>query len=260
MMRKLTKRELFHLTGAGAAAYLASKLDEFLPVYPEKRPPFRARIQGRSVWLAELRPEGKVVHAQYAYYPYQYQDPYMYYGQYQMWAAGQWYQAQYQSYMQRLVQQYSWAQSYVSPMQRYMQQFSNSYSLSEPFAMESIQSIYSYGDGVPATDDLILGLTRRNRPVLAKGKPVKLMSAVSDIADNEGWAEQDKEKAAGPQSDSMLKTASLGRQTVAGAGYRTANGEAFVSARRYENQDSGETGSIVMFDTSRNKEVRLVEV
>lgn len=255
-----TRRSFFHLVGGCATGAVTVQLGQLLPTGGYVSTRFRAEVRGRLVWIAELSPEPNVVHAQYAYYPYQYQNPYAYYGQYQMWAAGQWYQQQYQAYMQQLVQQNTWARSYVSPMASYMQQYANSYSLSEPFAMESIRSLYTYGDGDPGEDDLILGLNKNGRRVLARGKSVRAMSAISDIADSEDWDDEEKEASSGPQSSSRTRSVQVGSKRISGSGFDTENGEAFVSSRRYRNEDSGEEGSLIVFDTSENKEVRLVEV
>jgi hypothetical protein len=176
-----------------------------------------------------------------------------------MWTAAQ-YQQQYLAYMQRLIQQYTWAQSYVSPMQSYMQQYANSYNLSEPFAMESIRSLYSYGNSDRSRDDLVIGINRNSQTVQTKSKAVRLLSAISDIAEKMGWTSREKERSSGPQSNSMPKNAYLGGRTVGGVGYDTVNGAAMASASRFRDQDSGATGSLVIFDTGKGKEMRLVEL
>jgi hypothetical protein len=258
---RFTRRQIFHACGYGASAYLLTKLPDFFPLLETKGRMIRTEIRGRMVWLEEiLYTPSNTVYAQYAYHPYQYQNPYAYFGNYQMWQQQQWNAMQYQAYMQQLIQQYTWAQQYQAAMANYMQQYSNSYSLSQPFAMDSIRSIYSYGEGGSSSDDLLLGLNSNRQTVSAKGKPVHLVSAVAGIADDEGFSTRKKERSAGPQSSAIRSTEQLGEASISGSGFHTANGGAFISNREFRDSDSGERGSIVMFDDGSKTQRHLVAV
>jgi hypothetical protein len=256
---RITRRQIFHACGYGASAYLLAKLPDFFPLRETKGRMIKTEIRGRTVWLEEiLQTSVNVVHAQVPYYPYQYQNPYAYFGNYQIWQ--QWNAMQYQAYMQRLTQQYTWAQQYQAALANSMQQYANSYALSQPFAMDSIRSIYSYGEGNSSSDDLLLGLNSARQNVQATGKPVRLVSAVAGIADDEGFSQRQKERSAGPQSSAGRATEQLGGASIFGSGFRTANGGAFVSKDEFRDSDSGERGSIVMFDDGSRTQRHLVSV
>ncbi|MGC4049205.1 MAG: hypothetical protein QM757_06780 [Paludibaculum sp.] len=258
MDRKLTKRQFFNFCGIAGAVYVGSRVPEFFPLGPEVR--LDVVIKGRRARLKQL-PESSlpVVHAQYAYYQYQYHNPYTYYGAYQMWA--QWNYARYQAYMYQLAQQRAWMQSYMSPLGMHLQRFASSHSLSEPFPMDSVRSVYSYGDSYnPQAPDVVAGLNRVRQPVTVTGRAVSLMSAVSSIGKDEDWVDVEIEATAGPQRDSGYGTERINNRILPTDGYRTINGTAFVTKASFKDEDSGEQGNLVVFDTKKGRELRLVEV
>jgi hypothetical protein len=257
-MPSITRRRLLNWCTGGATAVLVSQISDLLPIPSGKGRIIEAVIQGKRVWLEEVpKPSRNAVYAQ-AYYPYTYQNPYSHFCTCSM--MPQYNYGQYAQYMQGLAQQYAWTQNYVAQMASYMQQYSRGYSLSQPFAMNEIRSLYSFGDADSSDDDLLFGLNAAGNHVVSRGKSVKLVDAIADISDDENWNRRKKERSSGPQSNSRPMTAALKGGSVGGTGFDSANGSTFISSREYRNTDSGETGSIVMFDTGAGKEARLVPV
>ena len=251
----MTRRRILNLAGCAASGCLLAELPDLLPLPGRKGRLIRTEIRGKRVVLEELVPSRNTVYAQ-SYYAFQYRTPYAYFGNYQMWAS--WNAMQYQAYMQRLIQQYTWAQYYQNALAQYMQQYANnSYSLSQPFALDSIRSIYSYGRG---SDEVLLGLNKYQNNVQASGPSVRAVSAVADIIEDEGYSRTRIERSAGPQSSAVRTTEYLGEAPVGGAGFRTDNGKVFASARRFRDTDSGDQGNLLMFDDGARKQRHFVEL
>jgi hypothetical protein len=258
---QITKRGFFHLCGGAAVAVLASELPDLVTLPKGRGRIVEVELLGRKVLLEELpQPSKNTVFAQYryTYYQYTYRSPYANYGRYQQWAYAQ-YQAQYQAYMQTLIEQYSWIQNYRAQMAAYMQEYySQSYQMSQPFPLDSVRSIYSYGSS--SNSEIVLGLNKRREQVLAQGKSVRAMAVIASITDSDDDDDDEKEMSAAPQTSSRSVTTESGAYSIAGSGYGTANGSAFISSREYKNVDTEERGSILIYDTKAQKETRLVAV
>ena len=257
---RFSRRRLFDLCGMAGAAYVGSRLPELFPVGSENVT-LDVEIRGRKVRLRQ-KPQSSLptVHARYVVLiPYHYQNPYAYYGAYQMWA--EWNYAQYQAYMYRLAQQRAWMQAYMSPLGQHLAGFANTHSLSEPFPMDSVRSVYSFGDSFNGqSQDVVAGLNRFRQPVTARDRTVSLMSAISAIGDDEDWVDVEVEATAGPQRDSGFGNERIGNKTFSTKGYRTTNGTSFVTDATFEDKDSGEQGNLVVFDTKKGRRLRLVEL
>ncbi len=211
----------------------------------------RVTLGGRRATLVPLRRQLSTAAAQWGYYAYQFQ-------QQQMWQ--QWSAMQYQLHMQQMAAQHAWVQAYQAAMAQQMQGFyARGYTMSEPFAMDSIRSLYSYGS-TRSGDELLTGYNRSRVPVQVAGKSARLVDVVQEIGDDLDLDDEDKERASGPQSSSQRVSQRVGSSSVAGRGFRTVEGEAWASDREYEDRDTGDEGNLVIFDSVEGREMRLVPV
>jgi hypothetical protein len=244
-MKRFSRREVLRraFTTAAAAAVgpfaLEYATELTLPV----------RLNDGLTTLRRIGLESGALQAQWAYHPYQYQ-------QYQMWA--QWNALQYQAYMRQMAAQYAWLQAYQAALAQQMQAwYGRGYNMSEPFAMDAVRSVYSYGNG-RSGDEMVVGLNRYRSQVEAQGNAARMVSAIQDIGDDEGWDDEDIERAAGPQSSSRRATERVGGRTIQGRGVRTAEGEAFVSDDRFKDENTDRKGNLIVFDSASGKQLRLV--
>jgi hypothetical protein len=207
------------------------------------------RLNGELTTLRRINQGSTALQAQYAYHPYQYQ-------QYQMWQ--QWNAMQYQMYMQQMAAQYAWLQAYQGALAQQMQAgYGQGYNMSEPFAMDAVRSVYSYGS-TRSGNEMVVGLNRHRTVVRARGNSARMVSAIEDIGDDEGWDDEDTERAAGPQSSSRSTTEPVDGRSVRGTGFRTDAGEAFVSDDRFKDENTDNKGNLIVFDSASGKELRLV--
>jgi hypothetical protein len=254
---RISRRKVTNSLGLAGAAYIATELPKMFPI-GEENVCIEVTIRGRKARLRQC-PSSRLVsvHAQYAYYPFQYQNPYAYYGTYQMWA--QWNYAQYQAYMYRLAQQQAWLSAYMSPLGQFLSRFADTHSLSEPFPMPSVRSVYSYGESFDGRGkDVVAGLNSYRQPVAIEGRAVSLMSAISSIGEDERWVDVEIEASAGPQSNSGPGQERINNRSFATEGYRTRHGVAFVTNTKFEDTNTKETGNLIVFDTKNGKERNLV--
>ena len=244
-METLTRRDLLRLAGATASAVALgpTAIDRATELT------LRVSLNGRMTTLRRIRHGVTTLSAQWPYHPYQMQ-------QYQMWA--QWSMMQYQAYMHQLALQHAWVNAYQAALAQQMQAYyGRGYAMSEPFAMDAVRSIYSYGT-TRRGDDAIVGLNRYRSHVEANGPAARLVSAIEDIGDDEGWDEDDIERSAGPQSSSRRTTERVSNRSISGQGFRTGEGDAFVSGDEFQDQNSGDKGHLLVFDSASGKELRLV--
>jgi hypothetical protein len=210
------------------------------------------RISGKDL----VRIFGTRTQAQYGYYNFQYQQPYSYFGQYQMWQ--QWNAYQYQLYMQQMALQHAWIQAYYRQMAQVLQgYYSRGFMMSQPFALDSVQSVYSYGRAGTGKE-ILTGFNREKDSVELEGSPVRLVSAAADVGRSKGWSRRRVERAAAPQSDASKTSIDVNSSEVDGFGFDTSNGLAFASRRIYKDERSGRSGNLVVIDSDTGKEMRLV--
>ena len=244
-MKEISRRELLQrvcLTTAGAT------LGPLVIDYATELT-LNVRIKGKLTTLRRIGRGIGTVNGQWAYYPYQYQ-------QYQMWA--QWNAMQYQAYMQQLAAQYAWLQAYQAALAQQMQAwYGRGYNMSQPFAMDAVKSVYSFGNDRRG-DEMIVGLNRYRSQVDVQGNAARAVSAIQNIGDDEGWDDDDIERAAGPQSSSRRTTERVSGRSIEGRGFRTGAGDAFVSDDRFEDKNTSDKGNLVVFDSVSGKELRLV--
>jgi hypothetical protein len=239
----------------GAVAVNVAVVPEILLLLPDRK--LELSLDGIPTTLLPVgRESSNVAHAQYGYYNFQYQHPYAYFGQYQMWQ--QWNAYQYQMYMRQLALQHAWIQAYYAQMAQALQAYySRGYMMSQPFALDSVQSVYSYGR-TGNRNEILTGFNRDQDAVELEGSEVRLVSAAADLGRNKGWSRRRIERAAAPQSDASETSIDVGSSEVEGVGFETSNGLAFASRQVYRDDRSGRSGNLVVIDSDTGKEMRLV--
>lgn len=248
------RRDLLRLLGVVAANVFV--FPDTPALLPRRR--LNVSLDRAMTTLSPVVESSAVAHAQfgYGYYGFQYQQPYSYFGQYQMWQ--QWNAYQYQLYMQQMALQYAWVQAYYAQMGQALQAYyQRGYTMSQPFALDSVQSVYSYGRGGPRSE-VMTGFNGDREPVELEGTSVRLVSAAADLGRNKGWGKRRIERSAAPQSDAFDTSVEVDSSDVDGTGFDTANGLAFASREVYRDNRSGRQGNLVVIDSDSGKEMRLV--
>lgn len=225
----------------GPTAFESLREDEFV-----------VTLGGRRTTLVPLHSGLTTVSAQWTYQQYQFYQ----YQQYQRWQ--QWNAMQYQAYMQQMALQYAWVQAYQAAMAQQMQGlYAQGYTMSEPFAMDSVRSLYSYGS-TASGNELLTGYNRYRSAVRVSGRTARLVDAVQEIGDDLDFDEEDKERASGPQSSSRRNTKKVSDRSIAGQGFRTEAGEAWVSDEKFKDNETDDKGNLIIFDSVEGREMRLV--